>query len=213
MKKQDNTEQKLEMKISLTNNLSQQLEQFDSKQKQLVLDMYNHYVEHFKQIKAEYEPEALSYNIHRFVDAILDEELRDNTVKISCRKGCFYCCEQNVDITEEEALLLVKIAKERGLELNKRLLKKQFKYSVDNWHKQEHKQCVFLSKGECQVYEHRPTACRKHIVFTDPKLCDTTVIHDKVGKIVNTHVEVIATAAINVSESDSMPKMLLKILK
>jgi hypothetical protein len=69
--------------------------------------------------------------------------------------------------------------------------------------------CVFLGKaGACQIYEHRPAICRKHLVTSLPSLCTTPG-----GSVLPVHVimaEILLSAATSLEAATlgSLPKML-----
>jgi hypothetical protein len=68
--------------------------------------------------------------------------------------------------------------------------------------------------GNCEVYEHRPTACRKYLVVDTPKWCDT-VKHPgaRVGILSSPGAEVIAVAALMAFPgAGPLPDMLLAAL-
>lgn len=84
-----------------------------------------------------------------------------------CSKGCGHCCKMAVTITSWEA---EQIGKAIGVEPKKvpsnfnqeRMVKKYMGVP-----------CTFLKKGVCQIYEHRPLACRTHYNLSAyPELCD-----------------------------------------
>lgn len=82
----------------------------------------------------------------------------------ACRKGCSHCCSISVVISRAEATV---IAKETG-----RTLSAAAGFEVDlesdeierareaMTQKYKGTPCVFLEAGQCQIYEHRPLACR-----------------------------------------------------
>lgn len=125
---------------------------------------------------------------------------------IKCKMGCSQCCYLNVDISRDEAALIKAFVEESKINIDIPLLKRQAK------NKSKTKKCVFLNKmGLCKIYEHRPAACRKLLILTDPELCDVKTVN-KVGRFVDWHIEVVASAILNGSKSGSLPEMLLEEL-
>lgn len=103
------------------------------------------------------DPKLRIKTVHAFMDKATKEDLKDQ--KVSCRRGCAFCCRQEISIFKEELEIILEIIKERGLKgLN-----------FDNgW-------CAFLDKEtkDCTIYEDRPIVCRSYFVLSDPKFCDT----------------------------------------
>ena len=131
--------------------------------------------------------------------------------KISCKKGCSFCCYINVDITKEEAILLIKVYKESNIKLDINYLKnQQFDRNKIPYNERA---CIFLNKkdGSCLVYENRPLACRKYQVMNDPDKCNTEKYSALRTIVVANHeMEFFVSGVYNASPPDSMEKMLLK---
>lgn len=91
-----------------------------------------------------------------------------------CRRGCSYCCNQAVPISEHEADNIAAFTGRPRRELGAgptnretldRMRSNQQRYSA--------KPCTFLRDGECTIYEVRPMNCRTHIsVAATPEPCD-----------------------------------------
>ncbi|NQZ62561.1 YkgJ family cysteine cluster protein [Crocosphaera sp.] len=69
-----------------------------------------------------------------------------------CKKGCSYCCEIRVDVSEMELSLIKSKARKAYNDATKDL-------SIGE-------PCPFLKNNLCSVYEVRPFLCRRHQVFT-----------------------------------------------
>src|SRR5688572_27461676 len=97
---------------------------------------------------------------HTF-QGLVDKEVaralsEDRGEKPICQRGCAFCCYQNVDITIEEAELLVDWAAHKKIPIDWSKAKRQAE--APDWKKMAYseKRCVFLnSDNECSVYEHR----------------------------------------------------------
>lgn len=153
---------------------------------------------------------------NKIVQILLDEKLEKDPVlasQVTCKKGCYFCCQMNVDITEDEAQVLIELAKEKKIPLDKKTLQRQAKCKGDHSKlKPRYRDCVFLGKDKsCLVYEYRPMNCRKYLVADDPKLCDTN-LDTKVRCVVDYLVEITTSAVLSSVEAGPMPKMLLKFL-
>ena len=136
-----------------------------------------------------------------------------NGQKITCAKGCAFCCHVNVDITKPEADLLARYTIEHAIPVNSDRLAKQSKVSLDEDGfiplSYEDSACIFLDEhSQCMVYEYRPMACRKYMVITPPDECNiVTNRHGKVGRAVDINGEMIVSALYGILETNSMAKM------
>lgn len=201
--------------LSLTSALYELHKQATVPEKERIEEMLFHYINEYKLNKEQTNQESAASNAQIFVDTLIQDQMKKpESILVKCKSGCYYCYEQNVDITEDEAALIVKWCKQVKIPINKKKLKRQARYLRSKWHKQNFhdRRCVFLKKNLCSIYEYRPVNCRKYMVTSDPKLCDTTTTN-RVEMFVDYHVEVMASAPLNVVESGPMPVMLLKELK
>ena len=175
------------------------------------------YTTQFRAIENSASP-SVAREIHIAIDNVLDQDRKRNPTSgaIKCRKGCTHCCRGPVEIWPHEAALLVKTARETGIELHKARLKRQSQHTIDSWRQQpsSDKACVFLGDdGGCKVYESRPNACRKLLVVTDPALCDAEQHSaDSVGRWYSWEAEVLESAALEVYGAALMPGLLLQLL-
>lgn len=178
-----------------------------------------HAIEHFdiEREKAKANPPGFAMAVHREVE---DNRKKMDPVQkkeITCKKGCSFCCYLNVDITSEEAELLLAYADEFELPIDLEKLERQSKFRETNWIEQKFsdRKCIFLSdKGECNAYEVRPLSCRNHLVASNPKNCDTNEHNGARIKKVNIwQVELITSAILTISETGNMATMLLKAKK
>jgi len=79
---------------------------------------------------------------------------------ITCGKGCHYCCSlKKIQIFELEVLFIQKYAKKKPRDIL--LVQRDF----------EHQACPFLVEGCCEIYSHRPYACRKHFSMVSARWC------------------------------------------
>jgi Fe-S-cluster containining protein len=149
------------------------------------------------------------------MDTVLqrDRERDPASGGIRCGKGCSHCCHGPVEIWPQEAALLVKAAREAGIELNRPRLERQGRQSIETWRQQPGTDtaCVFLGgDGACRVYESRPNACRKLLVVSDPALCDAkNGALDRVERWFSWESEMLETAALEIFGRGLMPRLLL----
>ncbi len=176
---------------------------------------------HAGEFRAAASRDALSVarEVHGTMDEVLERDRAKDAASggIRCRKGCSHCCHGPVEIWPQEAALLVKAAREAGIELDRVRLERQGRQSIDTWRQQARADtaCVFLGDdGACRVYASRPNACRKLLVVSDPALCDAkNQALDRVERWFSWESEMLETAALEVFGRGLMPKLLLKELK
>lgn len=160
---------------------------------------------------------SVARSVHSAMDAVLERNRKQsaNSGDIQCRKGCAHCCHGPVEIWPHEAALLVAIAREAGLDVDRTRLERQSRYTADNWRQQPaaDRACAFLGEdGACKVYEYRPNACRKLLVTSDPALCDADRHPpDLVGRWFSWEAEILESAALEVFGRALMPRALLAV--
>lgn len=180
-------------------------------------EIFDRYTGQFRAAGSRDAP-SVAREVHIAIDNVLERDRKKSAASgdIKCRKGCSYCCHEPVDIWPHEAALLVEIARESGMELDKARLERQSQRTVDNWRQQPAADtaCVFLGDdGACRVYEFRPNACRKLLVVTDPELCNgENHPPDSVGRWFSWEAEMLESAAQEVFGAALMPRSLLAVL-
>lgn len=108
----------------------------------------------------------------RAVEKALESE------KVSCRKGCSYCCHQMVAISGPEAVRHAHLLLERNnwKDYLPLLRDAALHYCEDGLTKKSYFlkriPCVFLKAGLCEIYDERPLPCRLHFVGSDPGNCN-----------------------------------------
>jgi len=176
---------------------------------------------HAGQFRAAAGRDALSVarEVHDTMDEVLDRDRGKDAASggIQCRKGCSHCCHGPVEIWPQEAALLVKAARDAGIELDRARLERQGRQSIDTWRQQPGTDtaCVFLGgDGACRIYASRPNACRKLLVVSDPALCDARNNSlDRVDRWFSWESEMLETAALEVFGRGLMPRLLLAQLR
>ena len=179
--------------------------------------IFGRYTEQFGAAGNQDAP-SVAREVHIAMDDVLERDRKKsaNSGDIACRKGCDRCCHGPVEIWPHEAALLVEIAREAGMELDKARLERQSQYTMDTWRQQPaaDRACGFLGDdGACRVYEFRPNACRKLFVVTDPALCDADKHPpESVGRWFSWEAEILESAALEVFGAALMPRSLLAAL-
>ena len=114
----------------------------------------------------------------RALHQLLDQALQSAAhIPVSCRKGCSGCCHYEIEITQDEAALLAAVVW-GGVDVDYDRLAKQAarERKSAEWSNilRPENRCVFLdTDGACRVYEHRPSACRRHLVTSPAEACST----------------------------------------
>lgn len=135
---------------------------------------------------------------------------------ISCKRGCSFCCHQNVEITEDEGAVIAEHCKNENITISKEYLHGQLKFSELDIAFQENSACVFLTNGECSIYDVRPLICRKYFVATPAEQCDTKKYRaGKIATIADSRMEALmASIAFIITDIPGrLPEIMLKYAK
>lgn len=137
-------------------------------------------------VKMEEAIRGLYAAIDELLEAFL-ERARAEGQPVECKKGCAWCCHQEVFAVTHEFLylneyvqqklspaqqenILEKARKKVGLTLNKSMEEQL----------QVRAACPFLDSGSCQVYDARPMACR---IYLSASAASCKKEHDQSGKL------------------------------
>ena len=191
----------------------------DDLKREFEREFRKHYQGYFDQFMASDEQdEGVAAGVHNLIDQEIERH-RDQYRDIKCKKGCSACCHQLVQITHAEARLLALCVTEGEIRIDRELLARQASGPEDetDWWRlpMEENGCVFLDRhtGKCRVYEHRPTACRKYFVTSDPHWCGTREGNQRVSVINMYPVEIVASAALNCDhQAGPLPRLLAQAL-
>ncbi|WP_221801533.1 YkgJ family cysteine cluster protein [Oceanobacter mangrovi] len=112
-----------------------------------------------------------------FAAAIKDRIADPETPKLACKPKCHWCCHQSVGVIAPEIFRVVRHINEQHSERQKeRLIDKlqQLDSAIRGktlaQRARVNLSCAFLHKGECEIYDARPLACRRQTSF-DLKSC------------------------------------------
>lgn len=154
---------------------------------------------------------AVAY--HQVIDGYIAQTMEkpDPELTPTCRRGCFHCCYQNVDVIwDEAALLLEKYADQIDWER----VQEQIDAVEVSKMPYAKRACVFLKDGQCSVYEDRPNSCRKYFVISDPDKCNAEKYPGgDVGSLYSHKAEIFASALMTLQDCGSMAQMLAKVLE
>ena len=178
---------------------------------QVIADIKSTYLKFFSALAA-FEPGAERARMgHRLLTPLIDRGVLQT--KPSCARGCGTCCNYEVEITKDEGELLASVVNS-GVAIDHERLAIQAarKRQSDEWKKigsESSNACVFLGQDQaCQVYDVRPSICRKHLVASDPTECGKD--DGKVAPILIPFAEIALSAII--SQPDNTKASLSKML-
>lgn len=200
----------------ITQRISAFLKDSSDKQKALdtIIEMLSHYKKNYEEITQMADVSSAVYSLQSEASKEIEQSFSKHQEKVSCGKGCSFCCHIHVDITLSEAVNMVYIAHQNNIPIDWALVEKQAKHDLPKWKQLQYsdRKCVFLgADGMCQNYEYRPLACWLHNSVNPSENCDTEQGQDHiVGTIYSIPAEVIVSVICSKSEHGSMPDMLLK---
>lgn len=121
-------------------------------------------------------PVQAFHSIFNEIDQLLLQIPTHLKERVSCRKGCNFCCSLEIDAYPEEVAIILKYCKKQNIQVDWQYLAKQAAFSPeDRMVSVEYGPCVFLKDGLCSIYPVRPIACRKYIVVTPQEYCNLMV--------------------------------------
>lgn len=171
----------------------------------------DHYTDQYQKFRSLDRPNALSAvfnSIEEFHDRI------DSNANIQCKKGCSFCCHISVSITADEAHFIGQFCKKNNIKISKKYLKHQLSIHEKEIPLSSASACVFLKDKTCTIYPARPLNCRKHMVVTEPKYCNTKLTDNSQAiNYFDLSTEKLIAGVFNSSPVDRMPKQLLPYSK
>ena len=173
-----------------------------------ILKLINDYVLQLKNLTAQ-NIKATTNQVYNAIDNFFINAPEESKKEIKCKTGCTACCFIELDISANEATVIVDYCKENNIEVDKAYLTEQAAAGRSTYSPLS--RCVFLKDNLCSIYPVRPVACRKHWVKTDPTLCDFSEnITNQIGSYFNINTEILASAMLNVNEAIPFEKALLR---
>jgi len=89
-----------------------------------------------------------------------------------CKKGCWHCCYQIASISIAEGIIMAEAVGNLSFVIRQLLIKRSLAHAnklynplvtTSSWF-EDKIPCVFLSDGECRIYDARPLTCRTMMV-------------------------------------------------
>jgi Fe-S-cluster containining protein len=175
-----------------------------------ILTLINGYRDQIRNLRTQNQVETIK-EVYKAIDNFLLNAPAESKKEIQCKAGCTACCYIDVDVSGDEAAVIINYCKENGIEIDQDYLTKQAAVGRKSYSPLS--RCVFLKDNLCSIYPVRPIACRKHWVKTDPSLCDFSKnIANQVGGYFDLNTEILASALLNVDEAAPFEKVLLSEL-
>lgn len=130
----------------------------------------------------------------------------------TCTKGCAFCCYQQVQVTKPEGEILSDLIKKDPSIVSKDRLALHKSWPKNDkgsaWTEPDFnlRRCPFLSdENLCNVYQHRPAACRNHRSIDPPSFCDEQAIDNQPVRFINQfEIGVLMNALVNLYDLKPM---------
>lgn len=137
-------------------------------------------------------PQSELLQIYKDLDTAVQNSISKTEMKVSCEKGCDYCCYLLTSITIPEGILLAQKIfgmsdwKDQAQRLKDHALKCCYDGVDNRSYFDKDIPCFFLGSDHlCTVYEERPACCRFHFTISDKELCSNKAPEDVETKILN----------------------------
>jgi hypothetical protein len=195
----------------LRDHLSMLMQYADSKEIiDQILGLVNGYTGQLINLKTINRLETIK-EVYKAVDGFFDKAPDDNKKEIQCKAGCTACCHIELEVSEDEAALMIQYCQDNGIGIDLEYLTKQSATGRKTF--SELSRCVFLKDNLCSIYPVRPIACRKHWVRSDPALCDSSLdIIREVDRYFDINSEILSSALLNVRSTAPIEVALLNEL-
>lgn len=123
-----------------------------------------------KKYKTQSTSNQIIENMYEDLNNLSKHIIKTTNQNIACGKGCSYCCNTRVEITQPEAIFIYSYIKNN---LNEDQLSSIFckikeisnitsKITNIKDHSKLQIPCIFLNNNECGIYEIRPFICREY---------------------------------------------------
>ena len=122
------------------------------------------------------ELKGVKVAVHLFY-ARMEEEIKhlkedkQHTIScLNCKTG--YCCHQQIDVSDDEAKVIVDFCNAVEIPIPHEYLKKQLATTKFMQLKKGCSACVFLKDNRCSIYPVRPAVCRTYFAVSSIHFCD-----------------------------------------
>ena len=175
-----------------------------------ILKLLDDYIIQLKKLRTQ-DLNKTTQQVYDAIDGFFANTPEENKKEIQCKAGCTFCCFIDVDVSGDEATVIIDYCRENDIEVDRVYLTQQAAAGRRSYSALS--RCVFLKDNLCSIYPVRPIACRKHWIKSDPALCDFSKnIINQVGGFFNVNTEILASAMLNVHEVMPFEKALLSEL-
>lgn len=180
-----------------------------------VAAIYSHLFHWMEQLSRIPAGALRAQRVHDLIDLAIQKsgQLAPPEQKVSCRKGCSFCCHTRVSASSSEGALIISHMEAEGLSIDAERLALQKDIQSPEIYARglswQDSACVFLNdEGACRIYPIRPATCRKHSVVSDPQLCDPHEAN-RPDYLVHLEAEIIASALYNIElgEQGDIPSL------
>ena len=174
------------------------------------------YIDQFKEVLKHNDGAETIHQAYKMLNDYFrkdfDKQIKE---KITCKKGCSFCCHINVDCTQMEVDLILQYIRAYNIPVDAKVLELHAKSTMKERPLLEKSACVFLSaEGNCNIYDVRPLACRKYFIVSDPTLCNyKTNPLDNVKIYPDLQMELVTSALVNIQQPENMASLLQKKIK
>lgn len=141
-----------------------------------VMRLFNDSMSMYKLLEVKHGSVEATKMVNKLISEFIEEGViksNEEGQKVSCVKGCSFCCNILVMISDIEAKIIAEYIKTP--EQVAHLERQRGANTVEKFSKlpYAHRRCVFLENNTCSIYKDRPSPCIKHYTVTPPSDCDT----------------------------------------
>ena len=186
-----------------------------------IRSLIDHWRDTYTDIRTSHNVESCVFKFMEMVDKEVKDhlKLKRKDIKmhggIKCEKRCYYCCEQVVYVSLDEAKMINSVSKHYNEQLDWNMIERQSRIPEGDWNNQQRSDwpCVLLAKDKtCKLYKYRPLICRTHMSVLHPSKCNIETGKNKLQIIALPTTEAITSGLWNaVNDVASLPKQLMKI--
>ncbi|MBK8368183.1 MAG: YkgJ family cysteine cluster protein [Bacteroidetes bacterium] len=130
-----------------------------------------------------------------------------------CKKGCAYCCHQQIEVMNVEKEVINEFITSELSDQTKEIIKENLNVWLDYFDSntpdnktldgndvfkdfgskaaKDGLKCPFLIDNLCSIYEMRPMTCRVHIVESEPEFCNKNKLRDSTPNSFHTRLKIV----------------------